>query len=297
MLTASTVRIADTFTRELRVPGDGPVHLLLHGFTDSADCYRPLLKRLEDAGAAATAIDLPGFGLAAMPTFDRPMLDVFDDFVAAAVSRYAEEAGAPVILTGNSLGGCFALRAAMNAELPLAGVVPLAPAGPALARWLRAVARGLPTRIVQAERLQRRGLPPRLAARVLAVAYLRVAHASKQTLDRRSARLYLQHQTDGHVMLARGRIALDMYPDILDPWDPAQIRVPTDVVWGRRDRLVRADGAEALASSIEGARATVFEDVGHLPQLEAPDRVAEILLDLAAAASARESASEAAEAS
>ena len=90
MLTAATVKIDGCFTRELSVPGDGPVFLLLHGFSDSADCWRPVIKRLHAAGARGVAVDLPGFGLADSPPFDGDMFGVYDRFVDAAVTRYAD---------------------------------------------------------------------------------------------------------------------------------------------------------------------------------------------------------------
>lgn len=280
MLSAATVRIAGLYTRELSVPGDGPVHLLLHGFTDSADTWRPVLSRLEKAGSRAVALDLPGFGLSETPTINGHMFSVYDRFVAEAVSRYSDEQGAPVVLAGNSLGGCFTMRAAMG-DLPLVGIAPVAPAGPHLAPWLRTVARRLPSSVMNSRRLQNRGLPPRLTRQILTVAYRQVAHASRDTVNHEQIELYLRHQTDGDAMLHRARIALALHPEILDPWDATQVTVPTHVVWGRKDRLVRASGARALAAEIQGAQATVLDHVGHLPQVEAPAVVTRILLGLA----------------
>jgi len=279
VLNAATVRIDGCFTRELSVPGDGPVHLLLHGFTDSADTWRPVLARLERAGARGVALDLPGFGFADPPPFDGHMFSVFDRFVDAAVRRYGAEV--PVVLAGNSLGGCFTMRAAMR-DLPLAGIAPVAPAGGHMAPWLRALASRVPARVMTSKRLDGRGLPPNLTRRILTVAYARIAHASRDAVSREQVQLYLRHQVDGLVMLQRARIALALHPEILDPWDATQVTVPTHVIWGRMDRLVRSSGAVVLAGQVPGARATVLDDVGHLPQLEAPDVVAEALLGLAA---------------
>jgi pimeloyl-ACP methyl ester carboxylesterase len=37
--------------------------------------------------------------------------------------------GEPIVMAGNSLGGAVALRAAEHHDLPLLGIVPVAPAG------------------------------------------------------------------------------------------------------------------------------------------------------------------------
>src|SRR3954449_220268 len=49
-------------TRALELDGDGPGIVLLHGWGDSADTWRPLLAELAASGRRAIAVDLPGFG-------------------------------------------------------------------------------------------------------------------------------------------------------------------------------------------------------------------------------------------
>lgn len=49
---------AGVATRVLRVKGEGPPMLLLHGYSDSADTWRPLMDLLPKA-TAAVAVDLP----------------------------------------------------------------------------------------------------------------------------------------------------------------------------------------------------------------------------------------------
>src|SRR5690606_4640325 len=148
------------------------------------------------------AVDLPGFGLSQSPEINGDLLSVYDRFVAEAVCRYAEEQDAPVVLAGNSLGGSFTMRAGMD-DLPLAGIVPIAPAGPHLAPWLRTVAQRIPTALLNSSRLRSRGLPPRLTRQLLTTAYRRVAHASRDTVDHEIIGLYLRHQGDGTAMLER----------------------------------------------------------------------------------------------
>jgi pimeloyl-ACP methyl ester carboxylesterase len=53
------------------------------------------------------------------------------------------------------------------------------------------------------------------------------------------------------------------------------------LIWGTLDRMVSHSGAQKIEQGIAGARVELLEDVGHCPQLEAPDRVLELLLDAA----------------
>ena len=60
----------------------------------------------------------------------------------------------------------------------------------------------------------------------------------------------------------------------------AQVRVPTLVVWGDRDRLVDPALAPRVAATIPGARLLVLEGVGHVAQLEDPVITARAALGL-----------------
>jgi pimeloyl-ACP methyl ester carboxylesterase len=54
------IEIAGHRTRALELEGEGPPILLLHGWGDSADTWRPLLAELGKFDRRTLAIDLPG---------------------------------------------------------------------------------------------------------------------------------------------------------------------------------------------------------------------------------------------
>jgi pimeloyl-ACP methyl ester carboxylesterase len=53
--------------------------------------------------------------------------------------------------------------------------------------------------------------------------------------------------------------------------------VPVLIVWGARDRLVPVHHGEQAHRDIPGSRLEIFEDAGHLPQLEEPSRFVAVL--------------------
>jgi pimeloyl-ACP methyl ester carboxylesterase len=57
------------------------------------------------------------------------------------------------------------------------------------------------------------------------------------------------------------------------------LRMPTLVVHGELDPLIPVDNGIALARSIPGARLEILRGVGHLPNLEAPARMAGLVND------------------
>jgi len=57
-----------------------------------------------------------------------------------------------------------------------------------------------------------------------------------------------------------------------------RIAAPTLIVWGNADRIIAPAYAQEFASRIAGARVSLIDRAGHLPQLEQPDAVAKAVL-------------------
>jgi pimeloyl-ACP methyl ester carboxylesterase len=52
------------------------------------------------------------------------------------------------------------------------------------------------------------------------------------------------------------------------------VRMPTQIIWGRQDRLVDVSCATVQHDGIKDSELVIFEDVGHLPMIEAPAETA-----------------------
>ena len=116
-----------------RSPANGPGIVLLHGWSDSADTWRPLLAQLGSRGRRAIAVDLPGFGEATR---------LHDGAVLPAAGRLRRR-------PRRALGGRRAGRGRRHlarrlpraaagrdpGDLRLAGVVPVAPDGLEMPSW------------------------------------------------------------------------------------------------------------------------------------------------------------------
>ncbi len=102
------VRVGDLALHVVEA-GEGPALLLLHGFTGSAETWRPLLPHLR--GFRTLAVDLPGHGLSDIPaapetyTVEGCAADLLALLDALGVGRTA--------ILGYSLGGRVALHLAL----------------------------------------------------------------------------------------------------------------------------------------------------------------------------------------
>jgi len=280
-----TLQLGGFTTRALTVAGGrgaaaAPL-LLLHGWSDSADTWRPLLLRLARSGRSATALDLPGFGHADRLEREAEVLPQLDRFVAAAIEHAAEGRAGGVVVVGNSLGGCAAMRAAERPGSAIAGVVAVAPAGLDMAAWFGLIESTPLVRLVLRAPLP---LPETVVRGATGRVYRTLAFARPREVDPAVVSAFtrnLRSRRDVIRALATGRRLL---PEIRDPFRLERISAPVLLVWGDRDRMVFPSGAERVLREVGGARLELIEGCGHCPQVEAPERVEALLADFPAAA-------------
>jgi pimeloyl-ACP methyl ester carboxylesterase len=65
--------------------------------------------------------------------------------------------------------------------------------------------------------------------------------------------------------------------EIKAPFRLNQVDCPVLVVWGERDRMVFAKGAKRIVAALPETRVELLPRCGHCPQIEEPDRLAELL--------------------
>lgn len=263
-------------TRALELEGDGPPIVLLHGFADSADTWRVVLARLARANRRAVALDLPGFGRAQRLDPSRGVLEQLDPFVAAAVRHMADEAGEDVVLCGNSLGGCVALRAAQDDALPVAAVAPVAPAGFDHPFWFAAIESAPVVRTILRAPIP---LPEPVVRSLVGAGFRQLAFARPRAADKAWVAAFTAHhrsRRDVVRYLATGRALM---PELGEGcFDLAKIAVPVLLVWGDKDRMVTHKGARHVTEALPDTEVLLLPGVGHCPQLEAADALTDALL-------------------
>src|SRR3954447_10784719 len=268
------VQLPGHATRALEVDGRGPGIVLLHGWRDSADTWRPLLGELANRGRRAIAVDLPGFG-EATPLHRGPVLPQLDGFVADIVGAGAGDE--PVVIAGTSLGGCLALRLAEHpGEIRLAGVVPVAPDGLELPSWFDPIEEDPLVRRLLSMPI---AVPGEIVRRGKASAHRRLAFSHPSEAQKAVVEALSRDgetRADIAALLESGR---QLAPELANaPFDLVGIRCPVLLVWGAYDRMLPHTDARMALDALPTTQVELIEGCGHHPQLEATGRLLELLL-------------------
>ncbi|EMD26227.1 alpha/beta hydrolase [Amycolatopsis azurea] len=257
-----------------------PRLVLLHGYCDSADTWRPVLELLAAAGVPAVAVDLPGFG-DAQPLRPGPMLPQLDAFTAAVIKEQAVLG--TVVLAGNSLGGTMSLRAAENHRLPVSGVVSIAAPGFVDSWLIRTVARyPLPLRMYSALPLP---IPGFLVRAVAEQVVPRLLYADSTAADADQVRRFTALFPDYRSTTTRLEQARQLVEELANAYRLEEVRIPLLVVVCGKDKLVSAASGRQLHALVPHSRLMVREDWGHCPQLDDPVEISELLTYFSAGAS------------
>jgi pimeloyl-ACP methyl ester carboxylesterase len=264
-------------------PDGAPTVVLVHGLGGSHlnwDLVAPLLT----PHARVLALDLPGFGRSE-PGDRRATVHAN----VAVLDRFLERVvGRPVVLVGNSMGGMISILAAARSPERVSGLVLLDAALPGPRRALDprvAAVFGLYAVPFVGERflwLRRvRQTPLTRVRNLLRLVGVDPDELPPSVVDRSVALLEDRDDVVGmdKAFLAAARSLLMV---LADPRQyraaMAGIEVPVLMLHGDRDRLVPVVAARDVADAQPAWRYVELAGVGHVPQLEAPQRVADEIL-------------------
>lgn len=263
-------KIGDVSTRVLVSPGSGPPLIFLHGYSDLADTWRPVMRQLAAADRHMIAVDLPGFGHADALRAG-PVMPQLDSFVADLVRETCAATGERGFVIGNSLGGITALRAGGDHTLPIAGVVPISPAGFGHSRAIKA----MEGRAALVPLLERRLIPMPVIRGVMGVAFRRASCTNPRHADRHAVRAFTEQFRRREDMVRVFSSAAPVLDELRASRDAIpEVKVPVLLLWGDRDRLTLHRGASRIQAAIPQTELVSLHGYGHCPQLEIPARVA-----------------------
>jgi len=252
--------------------GEGPVLLLIHGMGGTFENWREVVEPLA-RHHTVIAPDLPGHGTSAPGGGDYSIGALAAGLRDLLVTLGHERA----TLVGHSLGGGIAMQLGYQFPEMVERLVLVSSGGlgPEVSPVLRAAALPGADLFIAAtadigERVGTavgRGLSAIGLRPNADVAEVLRGYASLSDPERRAA------------FLGTVRAVIGTGGQRVDASDRLYLAeaVPVLIVWGARDSIIPAHHGEDAHRAIPGSRLEVFEDVGHLPQLEAPGRFIAVL--------------------
>ena len=277
------VRTAHTNVKGVRIEsmiaGFGTPVVLIHGLGASKVSFVPTFHALADR-FEVHAIDLPGFGKSEKPQpfgkrYSMPwMAELVHGYLARNRIRKA-------YLVGNSMGGRIATEVALRYPRTVLGTIGLGPAvafdewqwaAPAL-RLVRSQWAGLAPVPLRAEWIESGVRDLFHDPDSLPIANLRAAADEFQRdFGDRGFRLALLACARSLASeRAEGRHGFWTRLRDLEP--------PSYWIWGESDRLVSSRYADRVRSTLPDARVEVWQQVGHVPQFEVPERTNQAVIE------------------
>jgi pimeloyl-ACP methyl ester carboxylesterase len=221
--------------------------VLIHGLGNSAEVWSPLILQLSKE-YLVYALDLPGFGKTpAAPEGYNIATHVL------YLKRFLDALGfQQVTLVGNSLGGWIATRFAV----------------------------AYPERVHHLYLLNSAGLRRER---------LNSPYAEDREAAYRSAGNMLGYSMPlpGFILDDLVRISqMPAYRHFITGYDPqeeldtvlSQVQAPTTIIWGDQDKIFPITCAHDLHEGIANSELVILKGVGHLPQIQASNKVAQIIL-------------------
>lgn len=265
-------------------PAGAPPVVFVHGLGGSHLNWALIGQSLAK-GRRAVALDLRGFGLT--PGTRQSSTAQAN---ARLVGRFLHDViGTPAILVGNSMGGMVSVLHTHKAPGTVAGLVLIDPALP--------VPRRLPDPGVAATFLvyavpgvgefSMRLMQARMSSQEVVDRIVKLCFADPRRADRHmlaasadlvDARRPIPRKEEAFLGAARSLMRVLVKPDRYEA-KMSGIDVPVLLLHGEEDRLVPIAAARRAAAANPAWETAFLPGVGHTPQLEVPDRTADIITE------------------
>ena len=248
-------------------PRDDPLPIvLLHGTGASLHTWDGWTEIL-GTQRRVIRFDLPGFGLTGPRDDADYSIERYAEFVVAMLDRLSVQ---KAVIAGNSLGGRIAWGTAVLYPERVDKLVLLDASGYDFKP--ESVPIGFTVaRIPVVRQLVKNVLPRSFVKSSIENVYGDPSRVKPELVD-----LYFDITTR-----AGNRTALMQRLQQLEPGAMAhrlkEIRQPTLIGWGGRDRLIPVENAERFHADIENSTLVIWDDLGHVPHEEDPARTVQAL--------------------
>lgn len=238
--------------------GSGPALVLLHGYPLDHSIWTQQMSDLSQKYQVIIP-DLRGFGKSSAPEGIYHMHSMAEDVVALLNHLQVDKA----VIAGHSMGGYIALAFAMQYPDRLAGL------GLVCTQSREDDDAGRTRRYETADAVSTQG------SKVVAEVMPDKLVYKNPELSNRLYGMIMETRPVGIIGALKGMAEREnMRPNL------ARIDVPVEIIASREDALIPPERSQEMAEMIPHAHLTVFEECGHMPMMEKPSSVSEVLHNL-----------------
>jgi pimeloyl-ACP methyl ester carboxylesterase len=246
--------------------------LLLHGISSSLDFYEqviPLLSR----SFRVIAVDLLGFGLSEKPQGKDYSLELY----ASLIREFLEKTGSiggNLSAIGHSMGGKYLIASALLYPDTFSRLILSNTDGfvhvPSFVRGISLPGvRRILKKIVTGENM---------ASKMFASAFHDATKVNRNSYMKNLGMARDPEAFDTVMALNRNLLKLDLKRTGLRR-RLGELKIPVLVIWGDSDRFFSPSVAESVLKEIPSSKLVMFEECGHSPMLEYPDKFTRTVTD------------------
>ncbi|MGI8743721.1 MAG: alpha/beta fold hydrolase [Bryobacteraceae bacterium] len=245
--------------------GSGPVLLLIHGmFGDHLD-WEPILEPLAQRHRVI-AVDLPGFGES-----EKPQVDYSPEFFTRQLLELLDELGiGTATVVGNSFGGQIAMSLALACPRRVERLVLITTGG--LHRYSEPEIAAALQRLSVENMLQ---FTPEIHGALFGRLFFRQGTSLQQRYTGKHDAKLVRADYRAYVAVLHRCMRLSLELCLLDR--VRELPMPVLLIHGEADPVVLVDWVRDAVGLFAAARLVVLVECGHVPQLELPDRIVELI--------------------
>ncbi len=242
--------------------GEGIPVLMIHGFGGAYTHFEDMARLMKDQ-YRIIRVDLPGFGLSEYPDGYDPksFTESYQDYLRYLLGVLQLDS---LYVMGNSLGGLIAWNCAVQHPDKVKKLVLLSPAGYELDEVLS------PGKILKHEWIQKialKGQPLWMTRSGLEEAFYKKDKVKDNVVER----INLFTNREGVIP---HMINVALTKDFPDTALIRNVQCPTLIIWGKEDAIIPIEHTEKFKRDIPGSQVVIFENSGHCPMMEDPEKTA-----------------------
>jgi pimeloyl-ACP methyl ester carboxylesterase len=240
--------------------------ILLHGMSSSLNTWDSVVIALKPH-KRVISLDLPGFALTGPSPENAYNFPYYSKFIDSFTTRLKIKR---FILVGNSMGGAISWNYALHNPSGLAKMVLVDAAGYPKKGESGSLGFTIASTPV-INNLMLYVTPKALVRKSLETVYFDQSRVTDEQVERFHDVAIREGNREAALQIFKGSFKGD-------PKQIKTIKTPTLILWGDHDNLIGVNNVENFLKDIQGSKAEVYKNVGHVPMEEVPGKVASSIL-------------------